>query len=152
MPYIICVEWSDILAVRLRKRMQQGEEMTGQLGWTGDNGDPDNFLFFFFGNKPAKDVPNYNTWDNAQVRSLLLQGQQSVDDGARDQIYKQVASIVRATSSTTFPASLDVLVLATNPTKAKAANPLLHIVCSPGLADNGIPEKYSARSCQRSTA
>ncbi len=71
---------------------------TWMLGWTGDNGDPDNFLFFFFGNKPAKDVPNYNTWDNAQVRDLLVQAQRSVDDPTRDALYKQVATLVRAES------------------------------------------------------
>ena len=32
---------------------------------------------------------------DAQVRDLLLQGQRSVDDPTRDQIYKQVATIVR---------------------------------------------------------
>jgi peptide/nickel transport system substrate-binding protein len=66
------------------------------LGWTGNNGDPDNFLFYFFGAKPAQDVPNNNTWENAQVRDLLLQAQRSVDDATRDQLYKQVATIVRS--------------------------------------------------------
>jgi dipeptide transport system substrate-binding protein len=28
-----------------RKRMQQGEHTLGMFGWTGDNGDPDNFFF-----------------------------------------------------------------------------------------------------------
>ncbi len=69
---------------------------TWMLGWTGDNGDPDNYLYFFFGVQPVKDKPNYNTWDNAQVRDLLLQAQRSVDDTQRDQLYKQVDSIVRA--------------------------------------------------------
>jgi peptide/nickel transport system substrate-binding protein len=69
---------------------------TWMLGWTGDNGDPDNFLYFFFGVQPAKDKANYNTWDNAQARNLLLQAQHSVDDVQRDQLYKQVATIVRS--------------------------------------------------------
>jgi peptide/nickel transport system substrate-binding protein len=69
---------------------------TWMLGWTGDNGDPDNFLYFFFGVKPAKDVPNYNTWDNSQVRDLLLQAQHSVDDTQRAMLYQQVATVVRA--------------------------------------------------------
>ena len=37
---LITFEWGEY-----RKRMQQGEHITGMLGWTGDNGDPDNFFF-----------------------------------------------------------------------------------------------------------
>ena len=37
---LVTYEWGEY-----RKRMQAGEDMTGQLGWTGDNGDPDNFFF-----------------------------------------------------------------------------------------------------------
>jgi peptide/nickel transport system substrate-binding protein len=69
---------------------------TWMLGWTGDNGDPDNFLYFFFGIQPAPDKANYNTWDNAQARDMLLRAQRSVDDTERDMLYKQVASIVRS--------------------------------------------------------
>jgi peptide/nickel transport system substrate-binding protein len=59
------------------------------LGWTGDNGDPDNFLFTFFGQ-----LKNDNSWDNAQARSLLLQAQNSSDVGERDAIYRQVNQII----------------------------------------------------------
>ncbi|HEY7117484.1 MAG TPA: ABC transporter substrate-binding protein [Tepidisphaeraceae bacterium] len=64
------------------------------LGWTGDNGDPDNFLYTFFGalNAPGKAVDN--SWDNAQVRTLLLQAQNSSDVGERDAIYRQVNQII----------------------------------------------------------
>ena len=37
---LVTYEWGEY-----RKRAQQGEHMTVQLGWTGDNGDPDNFFF-----------------------------------------------------------------------------------------------------------
>ncbi len=37
-------EWGEY-----RKRMQAGEHQTGMLGWTGDNGDPDNFLHTLLG-------------------------------------------------------------------------------------------------------
>ncbi len=61
------------------------------LGWTGDNGDPDNFLFTFFGQfKPGID----NSWDNPQVRDLLLQAQRTADSGERDAIYRQVNAII----------------------------------------------------------
>ena len=58
------------------------------LGWTGDNGDTDNFLYTFFG--PAPD----NSWDNAQVKALLKQAQNSSDVGERDAIYRQVNQII----------------------------------------------------------
>jgi dipeptide transport system substrate-binding protein len=36
---LVSYEWGEY-----RKRMQAGEHQMGFLGWTGDNGDPDNFL------------------------------------------------------------------------------------------------------------
>jgi peptide/nickel transport system substrate-binding protein len=59
------------------------------LGWTGDNGDPDNFLYYFFGN-----LAQENSWDNPQVRDLLRQAQHSADSGERDVLYRQVNAIV----------------------------------------------------------
>ena len=42
-------EWGEY-----RKRMQDGEHQMGMLGWTGDNGDPDNFLHTLLGCDSAK--------------------------------------------------------------------------------------------------
>ena len=42
-------EWGEY-----RKRMQNGEHQMGMLGWTGDNGDPDNFLHTLLGCDAAK--------------------------------------------------------------------------------------------------
>ncbi|MDI1247025.1 MAG: ABC transporter substrate-binding protein [Rhodoferax sp.] len=42
-------EWGEY-----RKRMQNGEHQMGMLGWTGDNGDPDNFLNTLLGCSAAK--------------------------------------------------------------------------------------------------
>ncbi len=42
-------EWGEY-----RKRMQNGEHQMGMLGWTGDNGDPDNFLDTLLGCDSAK--------------------------------------------------------------------------------------------------
>ncbi len=42
-------EWGEY-----RKRMQAGEHQMGMLGWTGDNGDPDNFLNNLLGCDSAK--------------------------------------------------------------------------------------------------
>jgi dipeptide transport system substrate-binding protein len=42
-------EWGEY-----RKRMQAGEHQMGMMGWTGDNGDPDNFLNTLLGCDSAK--------------------------------------------------------------------------------------------------
>src|SRR5438067_1927051 len=42
-------EWGEY-----RKRLQAGEHQTAQFGWTGDNGDPDNFLHTLLGCDAAK--------------------------------------------------------------------------------------------------
>jgi dipeptide transport system substrate-binding protein len=42
-------EWGEY-----RKRMQNGEHQMGMMGWTGDNGDPDNFLNNLLGCNSAK--------------------------------------------------------------------------------------------------
>ena len=59
------------------------------LGWFGDNGDPDNFLYEFFGN-----VSRDNTWDNPQVREMLKRAQYELNQATREQLYRQVAVIV----------------------------------------------------------
>ena len=41
---IVSYEWGEY-----RKRRQAGEHQMGLLGWTGDNGDPDNFLAVLLG-------------------------------------------------------------------------------------------------------
>ncbi len=53
-------EWGEY-----RKRMQAGEHQMGMLGWTGDNGDPDNFLLHPAGLRIGQD-------QRLQRREVLL--------------------------------------------------------------------------------
>ncbi len=62
-----------------------------QLGWTGDNGDPDNFLGYFYANQP---VAREGYYFNPEVRELLLQGRALTDQAEREQIYWQVEQIM----------------------------------------------------------
>ena len=48
-------EWGEY-----RKRMQAGEHQMGMLGWTGDNGDPDNFLHTLLGCDSARSASGSN--------------------------------------------------------------------------------------------
>src|SRR5215475_3857925 len=50
---IVTYEWAEYL-----KRTQAGDHQSVLLGWTGDNGDPDNFLHTLLGCDAAKDGTN----------------------------------------------------------------------------------------------
>ena len=73
---LVTFEWGEY-----RKRMQNAEDMTGQMGWTGDNGDPDNF-FFLLGcpdGKPGQN--NIPKWCNAEFNDLLVKARTIADQG-----------------------------------------------------------------------
>jgi peptide/nickel transport system substrate-binding protein len=77
-------DWAQYLTSRA-----EGKFPMWMLGWTGDNGDPDNFLFEFFGKLSPE-----NSWDNKQVRDMLLQAQTLPDKAAREKLYKEAAVII----------------------------------------------------------
>jgi peptide/nickel transport system substrate-binding protein len=56
------------------------------LGWTGDNGDPDNFLFTFFGLPAGNTCCGYN---NTELDTLLRSAAAEVDQAKRDALYQQ---------------------------------------------------------------
>ena len=81
-------EWGEY-----RKRLEAGESMTGQMGWTGDNGDPDNF-FFLLGcpdGKPAED--NIPKWCNAEFNALLVKARTVADQAERAKLYQRMQEI-----------------------------------------------------------
>ena len=66
---LVTYEWGEY-----RKRIQNGEATAPLFGWTGDNGDPDNF-FFFLGcpnGKPA--ASNVGKWCDATFEADLVKG------------------------------------------------------------------------------
>ena len=77
---LVTYEWGEY-----RKRAQQGEPMTVQLGWTGDNGDPDNF-FFLHGCAAARaGGQNLSKWCNKDFDERLDQRQDAHrHEGARE--------------------------------------------------------------------
>ena len=84
-------EWGEY-----RKRMQAGEHQMGLLGWTGDNGDPDNFLFLLGckDGKPA--VQNISKWCNADFDASLVEARNLSDAAKRTEIYKKMQGIAHA--------------------------------------------------------
>jgi dipeptide transport system substrate-binding protein len=90
---LVSYEWGEY-----RKRMQAGEHQMGFLGWTGDNGDPDNFLAVLLGcNKEGK--PNANNipkWCNTQFQDDIGKAAMEFDQAKRTEYYKNAQKIVAA--------------------------------------------------------
>jgi peptide/nickel transport system substrate-binding protein len=62
-------------------------------GWTGDNGDPDNFIGEMWG---AKNIPvvNWLGYKNPELETLLADALKIADQGARTKIYDKAQRIV----------------------------------------------------------
>ncbi len=85
---LVTYEWGEY-----RKRMQQGEHMTGMLGWTGDNGDPDNF-FFLHGCAAARPGgQNLSKWCNKAFDDRFNKAKALTDQKARAKLYEEMQVI-----------------------------------------------------------
>jgi peptide/nickel transport system substrate-binding protein len=78
-------DWSTYLDDR-----KNGKFSMWMMGWTGDNGDPDNFLYFHYG-VPRPGEGNYN---NPDLITLLLDAQKETDQAKRDALYQQAAVLI----------------------------------------------------------
>jgi dipeptide transport system substrate-binding protein len=82
-------EWGEY-----RKRLQNGEHMLGQLGWTGDNGDPDNFFFLIGCNAEGKPAgQNLSKWCNKDFNDKLAKARQLSDIKERTKLYEEMQVI-----------------------------------------------------------
>ncbi|HEY2255280.1 MAG TPA: ABC transporter substrate-binding protein [Variovorax sp.] len=84
-------EWGEY-----RKRMQNGEHQMGMLGWTGDNGDPDNFLASLLGCASAQTNGNNVAKFCYQPYEDLVQKAKNVtQQSEREALYKQAQVIFK---------------------------------------------------------
>ncbi len=89
---LVSYEWGEY-----RKRLQAGEHQMGLLGWTGDNGDPDNFLFLLScGADGTPAGQNIAKWCNADFNAKLLEARKITDQAARTKIYGEMQAIFKA--------------------------------------------------------
>jgi len=79
-------EW----AVYLDKR-KNGQLPLYMLGWTGDNGDPDNFLCYFFCSPGAAREGFYS---NRSLADLLLRAQTLTNQAERAKLYRQAEQML----------------------------------------------------------
>ncbi|MCH9011734.1 MAG: ABC transporter substrate-binding protein [Proteobacteria bacterium] len=87
---IVSFEWGEYL-----KRSKLGEHDTVLLGWTGDNGDPDNFLYVLLGCEAAKDSANRARWCHQPFEDLLLAAKATADVAERTKLYEEAQVIFK---------------------------------------------------------
>ncbi|GAC1540135.1 MAG: ABC transporter substrate-binding protein [Candidatus Velthaea sp.] len=77
-------------------KVRNGEHEMCLIGWTGDNGDPDNFLYPLLDQDSAHKgtAQNYSFWRDPAFHQLMLDGQRTVDDAKRKTIYMAANKMV----------------------------------------------------------
>ncbi|HEX7551240.1 MAG TPA: ABC transporter substrate-binding protein [Candidatus Methylomirabilis sp.] len=87
--------------VYLDKR-KNGQLPLYMLGWTGDNGDPDNFVCYFFCSPGASREGFYT---NQPLTDLLLQAQKMTDQKKRAELYRKAEQMIHDDVSRIFIAN-----------------------------------------------
>jgi peptide/nickel transport system substrate-binding protein len=105
---ILPYEWTEY-----KKRIGNGEGDIGFYGWTGDNGDTDNFLSLLE-TKEIKSTLNSAKYSNAQVDELLAKGRILPNGADRNNAYIQIQKIM-ATDAPWLPISHSIVLAAYSP-------------------------------------
>jgi len=86
-------EWGIFL-----QRVLDGEHDLTVSGWTGDNGDPDNFLYPTLDQDNAHPPNAYNLalWKDEGYHRLMLAGQRTTDQRQRARIYERALALIHA--------------------------------------------------------
>jgi len=85
---LVTYDWTTYL-----KKSEAGEHALIQIGWTSDNGDPDNFLATLLGCRSVKSGTNLARWCHAEYDKLIAQGAGSLDKKRRTRLYKKAQDI-----------------------------------------------------------
>lgn len=84
-------DWSVFL-----EKIHNGEHPMVLTGWSGDNGDPDNFMYTLLDKDSARrpNALNYSFWRDEAYHQLMLQGQNTSDPAQRAVIYERANAMV----------------------------------------------------------
>lgn len=86
---IVSFEWGEYL-----KRSKAGEHQTVLLGWTGDNGDPDNFLAVLLG-CDAVGGSNRARWCHGPFEDLIQKAKTVSDPAERTKLYEEAQVVFK---------------------------------------------------------
>ncbi len=88
---IVSHEWKDYV-----RRVSDGEHDMALLGWTGDNGDPDNFLYILLDKDNAVRPKSSNRafFRDETLHDLLIRAQQLTDKEERSSLYMRAQQVI----------------------------------------------------------
>ena len=86
---IVSYEWGEYI-----KRAKAGENGAMLIGWSGDNGDPDNWLGTLFG-CDALNGNNFSKWCDKPYDAIIKQAKATPDQAKRIELYKQAQHLLK---------------------------------------------------------
>ncbi len=82
-------EWG----IYLKKQRTQPQDMDMfQLGWTGDNGDPDNFLSVLLDGMADPNIRNQ--WKNQEYHDIMIKAREAVSKKERIRLYRRAQELI----------------------------------------------------------
>ncbi len=78
------------------EKSKKGEHQMIQLGWTGDNGDPDNFFNVLLGCAAVQAGSNVARWCYKPFDDLIQQAKQTADTKKRTELYRKAQLVFKA--------------------------------------------------------
>jgi len=85
---LVTYDWPTYLA-----KAREGLHQLIQIGWTGDNGDPDNFLNVLLGCEAVAGGSNYSRWCYKPFDTLVQQARVETDQKKRAKLYQKAQEI-----------------------------------------------------------
>ncbi|SDX95831.1 ABC transporter substrate-binding protein [Pseudomonas sp. NFACC08-1] len=86
---IVSYEWGEYI-----KRSKGGENQAMIIGWSGDNGDPDNWLNVLFGCDSLAGN-NFSKWCDKKFDGLVKEAKRTTDQAKRTELYKQAQHVLK---------------------------------------------------------
>lgn len=87
---LVTYDWPTYL-----EKSKAGEHALIQFGWTGDNGDPDNFLNVLLGCSSVETGSNYARWCHKPFNDLIVEAKKNTDIKKRTALYKKAQTIFK---------------------------------------------------------
>ena len=82
-------EWGEYI-----KRPKGGENQGMLIGWSGDNGDPDNWLNVLFG-CDSLSGNNFSKWCDKKFDGLVKEAKRTTDQAKRTELYKEAQHVLK---------------------------------------------------------